>query len=90
MKRIVYLFVALLMMATADAQTLTERQKGLAACACLMAQGDMNRLEPTVRMALNKGVTIYYSAEHGLFHIFCVLWAVWFNYSVTDFDYLYS
>lgn len=27
MKRIVYLFVALLMMATADAQTLTERQK---------------------------------------------------------------
>ena len=46
------------MMATADAQTLTERQKGLAACACLMAQGDMNRLEPTVRMALNKGVTI--------------------------------
>lgn len=38
--------------------TLTERQKGLAACACLMAQGDMNRLEPTVRMALNKGVTI--------------------------------
>lgn len=57
-KRIVYLFVALLMMATADAQTLTERQKGLAACACLMAQGDMNRLEPTVRMALNKGVTI--------------------------------
>ena len=46
------------MMATADAQTLTERQKGLAACACLMAQGDMNRLEPAVRMALNKGVTI--------------------------------
>ena len=37
MKRIVYLFVALLMMATADAQTLTEHQKGLAACACLMA-----------------------------------------------------
>ena len=58
MKRIVYLFVALLMMATADAQTLTERQKRLAACACLMAQGDMNRLEPTVRMALDKGVTI--------------------------------
>ena len=58
MKRIVYLFVALLMMATVNAQTLTERQKGLAACACLMAQGDRNRLEPTVRMALNKGVTI--------------------------------
>ena len=45
-------------MATVNGQTLTERQKGLAACACLMAQGDMNRLEPTVRMALNKGVTI--------------------------------
>ena len=58
MKRIVYLFVALLMMATADAQTLTERQKGLAACACLMAQGDLERLEPAVRMALDKGVTI--------------------------------
>ena len=58
MKRIVYLFVALLMMATADAQTLTERQKGLAACACLMAQGDMNRLEPAVKMALDNGVTI--------------------------------
>ena len=46
------------MMATADAQTLTERQKGLAACACLMAQGDLERLEPTVRQALDNGVTI--------------------------------
>ena len=45
-------------MSTIDAQTLTERQKGLAACACLMAQGDMERLEPAVRMALDKGVTI--------------------------------
>ena len=58
MKRIVYLFVALLMMTTANSQTLTERQRGLAACACLMAQGDMERLEPTVRMALDNGVTI--------------------------------
>ena len=33
-------------MTTVNSQTLTERQKGLAACACLMAQGDMNRLEP--------------------------------------------
>ena len=31
MKRIVYLFVALFMMTTADVQTLTERQKGLVA-----------------------------------------------------------
>ena len=45
-------------MVTANAQTLTERQQGLAACACLMAQGDMNRLEPAVRMALDNGVTI--------------------------------
>ena len=65
MKRSLYmrrLFFALLIMmmtmVTANAQTLTERQKGLAACACLMAQGDMNRLEPAVRMALDNGVTI--------------------------------
>ena len=45
-------------MTTINGQTLTERQKGLAACACLMAQGDMNRLEPAVRMALDNGVTI--------------------------------
>ena len=45
-------------MSTIDAQTLTERQQGLAACACLMAQGDMERLEPAVRMALDKGITI--------------------------------
>ena len=36
-------------MATTFAQTLTERQKGLAACACLMAQGSMERLEPGCR-----------------------------------------
>ena len=45
-------------MITTNAQTLTERQKGLAACACLMAQGDMNRLEPAVRQALDDGVSI--------------------------------
>ena len=45
-------------MATIQGQTMTERQKGLAACACLMAQGDMNRLEPAVRMALDNGVTV--------------------------------
>ena len=45
-------------MATVNAQTLTERQKGLAACACLMAQGDLTRLEPAVKMALDNGVTI--------------------------------
>ena len=45
-------------MATVFGQVLTERQKGLAACACLMAQGDMGRLEPAVRIALDNGVTI--------------------------------
>ena len=37
---------------------LTERQQGLAACACLMAQGDLQRLEPAVKKALDGGVTI--------------------------------
>ncbi|MBO6144607.1 MAG: carboxymuconolactone decarboxylase family protein [Prevotella sp.] len=45
-------------MVTVNSQTLTERQKGLAACACLMAQGDLERLEPAVRTALDQGVTI--------------------------------
>ena len=45
-------------MATVNAQTLTERQKELAACACLMAQGNLERLEPAVKMALDNGVTI--------------------------------
>ena len=58
MKRIATLLFALLMMTTVNAQTLTERQKGLAACACLMAQGNLERLEPAVRQALDNGVTI--------------------------------
>ena len=67
MRRLFFtLLIMMMTMVTANAQrqrvgdgtsgmTLTERQKGLAACACLMAQGDMNRLEPTVRMALKQG-----------------------------------
>ena len=69
MQRIVLLLIAIMTMSKIDAQslrvgdgtsemTLTERQQGLAACACLMAQGDMNRLEPAVRKALDNGVTI--------------------------------
>ena len=69
MQKIVLLLIAIMTMSKIDAQrlrvgdgtsgmTLTERQQGLAACACLMAQGDMERLEPAVRMALDKGVTI--------------------------------
>ena len=38
--------------------TLEDRVKGLTACACLMAQGDLERLEPAVKMALDNGVTI--------------------------------
>ena len=37
MKRIVFLMAVLLMMETVNAQTLTERQKGLAACASAVA-----------------------------------------------------
>ena len=58
MKRIVTFIIAVMTMATIQGQTMTERQKGLAACACLMAQGDMNRLETAVRMALDNGVTV--------------------------------
>ena len=58
MKRIATIIIATITMMTMNAHTLTERQKGLAACACLMAQGDMERLELAVRMALENGVTI--------------------------------
>ena len=58
MKRIVTFLIVVLTMVTVQGQSLTERQKGLAACACLMAQGDMERLEPAVRSALDNGVTI--------------------------------
>ena len=58
MRTAALLILALLAMATVNSQTLTERQQGLAACACLMAQGDLERLEPAVRQALDKGVTI--------------------------------
>ena len=50
--------IAIMTMATVNSQTLTERQQGLAACACLMAQGDLERLEPAVKAALDNGVTI--------------------------------
>ena len=58
MKRVILFVIAVMTMVTVNGQTLTERQKGLAACACLMAQGDLERLEPAVRMALDQGVTI--------------------------------
>ena len=56
--RTIALVIAFLTMATVNGQMLTERQQGLAACACLMAQGDLVRLEPAVKQALDNGVTI--------------------------------
>ena len=44
--------------ATINSEPLTARQKGLAACACVMAQGDLPKLETEVRTALDNGVTI--------------------------------
>ena len=58
MRTISFIIIALLTMVTVNGQTLTERQKGLAACACLMAQGDLERLEPAVKQALDGGVTV--------------------------------
>lgn len=43
---------------TINSEPLTARQKSLAACACVMAQGDLPKLENEVRKALNNGVTI--------------------------------
>lgn len=42
----------------ANAQSLTKRQQHLATCAALEAQGDLKRLEPAVRQALDEGITI--------------------------------
>lgn len=58
MKKIALIILSILTMTMANGQTLTERQKGLAACACLMAQGDLDRLQPAVRTDLDNGVTI--------------------------------
>ncbi|MBQ9357852.1 MAG: carboxymuconolactone decarboxylase family protein [Prevotella sp.] len=57
-RKVIIIIIAIMTMTTVNSQTLTERQKGLAACACLMAQGDLERLEPAVRTALDHGVTI--------------------------------
>ncbi|WP_073228257.1 carboxymuconolactone decarboxylase family protein [Fibrobacter sp. UWEL] len=58
MKRIVKFLIVGLISMTTMAQALTERQKALAACAALEAQGDLVRLETAVTNALDKGVTI--------------------------------
>ena len=58
LNKVIVFVIAIMTMATMNGQTLTERQKGLAACACLMAQGDLERLEPAVKTALDNGVTV--------------------------------
>ena len=43
---------------TINSNSLSARQRGLAACACIMAQGNLAKLETEVRTALDNGVTI--------------------------------
>ncbi|MCH5177913.1 MAG: carboxymuconolactone decarboxylase family protein [Prevotellaceae bacterium] len=45
-------------MTTSAQQTLSERQLLLCACASLEAQGDLQRLDPAIRRALDGGVTV--------------------------------
>ncbi|MCQ2959775.1 MAG: carboxymuconolactone decarboxylase family protein [Bacteroidales bacterium] len=58
MKSIFLFLMTVLITTTTMAQTLTDRQKALAACAALEAQGDLVRLETVVIDALERGVTI--------------------------------
>lgn len=58
MKYIVLFVTSLVMSINISAQSLSERQLHLAACASLEAQGDLKRLEPAVRAALDAGVTV--------------------------------
>ena len=59
MKHILLSIILFTMTMTTFAQnTLTERQLLLCACASLEAQGDMQRLDPAIRRALDGGVTV--------------------------------
>ena len=58
MKQLIFTILLLATMTTLSAQSLTSRQKHLATIAALEAQGDLTRLEPAVREALDGGVTI--------------------------------
>lgn len=59
MNRLITLLLTVFIMATSVfSQTLSVRQKNLATIAALEAQGDLVRLEPAIREALDKGVTI--------------------------------
>ena len=55
---LVVLSIVLFMPTNVSAQSLSGRQLGLAACAALEAQGDLVRLEPAIRTALDAGVTV--------------------------------
>ena len=57
--RIFILFLTLTTMAAnLSARSLTERQLRLAACACLEAQGDQQRLSDALHLAFDAGVTV--------------------------------
>jgi len=58
MRRIFTLLLGAAMTLTTMGQTLTDRQKALAACAALEAKGDLVRLEGAMTDALDKGVTV--------------------------------
>lgn len=58
MKKIATILILFVMPMIVSAQALTERQLHLATLASLEAQGDLVRLEPAIREALNHGVTI--------------------------------
>ncbi len=52
------IIISFVMSVNISAQSLSGRQLHLAACAALEAQGDLVRLEPAVRAALDAGVTV--------------------------------
>ena len=58
MKRIIFILISIIFMATISGQTLTERQLLLCSCASLEAQGDLEHLDPAIRKALDGGVTV--------------------------------
>lgn len=56
--KITLLILLLNMTNIINAQSLSEKQLRLAACACLEAQGELNKLNTEVNNALNAGVTV--------------------------------
>ena len=56
--KVSFFLITLIMSTTLSAQQLTDRQKALAVCASLEAQGDLTRLQPAIIDALDRGVTV--------------------------------